>query len=94
MTTANPPPTDAESVEARVRRWLAGRARVRDLRLVIRDGGLVLEGRAASDHATQLARHAAMAASGLPLRANRIEVDDARGGGSGEPRAAAGDRDE
>lgn len=90
MTTANPPPTDAESLEARVRRWLAGRAHVRDLRLVIRDGGLVLEGRAACYHAKQLAQHAAMTVSGLPLRANRIEVDDGRGGGTGGAAGSGG----
>lgn len=52
---------------------------VRDLRVEIRGGGLVLRGRADSDHARQLARHAAVAASGLPLSANEIVVTDARG---------------
>jgi len=52
---------------------LLGR-RVIGLRVEVRDGGLVLHGRAASYHAKQLAQHAAMAVTDLPLVANQIEV--------------------
>jgi hypothetical protein len=74
MTTTNPPPADMEPLEALVREHLNGRAHVRDLRLVVRDGGIVLEGRATCYYAKQLAQHVAMAVTGLPLLANRIEV--------------------
>jgi hypothetical protein len=47
---------------------------VHDLRLVIRDGGLVLRGHAHTYHAKQLAQHAVMGATKLPIRANEIEV--------------------
>ena len=45
-----------------------------DLRLVVLDQGVVLEGRATCYYAKQLAQHVAMAVTGLPLVANRIEV--------------------
>jgi len=41
---------------------------VRDLRLVLRDQGLVLRGYADSYYAKQLAQHAVMAATSLPIR--------------------------
>ena len=48
--------------------------RVRDLRLVVRDQGLVLRGHAHTYYAKQLAQHAVMETSGLPIVANEIEV--------------------
>jgi CheY-like chemotaxis protein len=70
--------------------------RIRDLRVEVRADGLVLHGRAASYHAKQLAQHAAMAVTNLPLVANRIEVTCPRhgtprpdGGELGEPAAGA-----
>lgn len=48
--------------------------RVRDLRVVLRDGGLILLGRAPTYHAKQLAQHAAMELSDKPILANDIEV--------------------
>jgi hypothetical protein len=48
--------------------------RVRDLRLLLYTDGLVLLGRAATFHAKQLAQHAVMAATRLPILANDIEV--------------------
>lgn len=48
--------------------------RVRDLRLSIRDNGLVLEGHTHTYHAKQLAQHAVMEAVDLPISANEIEV--------------------
>lgn|GEM_PF-866215 len=54
--------------------------RIRDLRIVIRGGGIVLRGRACSYHAKQLAQHAAMSVTDLPILANEIEVVGLRSG--------------
>ena len=48
--------------------------RVRDLKLMACDDGLVLQGRALTYHAKQLAQHAVMELTKLPIRANEIEV--------------------
>lgn len=61
-----------EHLEAHMLRRLGNR--IRDLRVVRRDGGLVLYGRTATYHAKQLAQHAAMEMSTLPILANEIEV--------------------
>jgi hypothetical protein len=61
-----------EHLEALLQRRLGGR--VRDLRVVLRPDGLVLQGRTATYHAKQLAQHAAMDLSGRPIVANDIEV--------------------
>jgi hypothetical protein len=47
---------------------------LRDFQLVFRDQGLVLRGRAHTYYAKQLAQHAVMEASSLPIRANEMEV--------------------
>jgi hypothetical protein len=54
--------------------WQRWGRRVRDLRLGLHGDGLVLRGRAPTYYAKQLAQHAAAEASGLPVRANEIEV--------------------
>ncbi|MBN9120762.1 MAG: response regulator transcription factor [Planctomycetes bacterium] len=72
----------------RLVRQVLGR-RVPDLCVVIRGGGFVLRGRATSYHAKQLAQHAAMAATNLPLTANEIEVADFRHGASRPDETAA-----
>jgi hypothetical protein len=59
-------------LEEHIQSRLTGR--VHDLRLVIRDGGLVLRGYAHTYHAKQLAQHAVMGATKLPIQANEIEV--------------------
>jgi hypothetical protein len=59
-------------VEEHVRCRLTGL--VRDFQLVFRDQGLVLRGRAPTYYAKQLAQHAVMEASSLPIRANEMEV--------------------
>jgi hypothetical protein len=59
-------------VEAHVQSRLIGR--VRDLRLEALEQGIVLRGRALTYHVKQLAQHAVMEASGLPIVANEIEV--------------------
>jgi CheY-like chemotaxis protein len=56
---------------------LVGR-RVRDLRLEVGGSGVILRGRASSYHAKQLAQHAILTVTDLPLLANEIEVDDPR----------------
>lgn len=48
--------------------------RVRNLEVLVLDGGLILRGRVATYHAKQLAQHAAMDLSELPILANDIEV--------------------
>ena len=48
--------------------------RVSDLRLLLRGHGLVLQGRARTYYAKQIAQHAVMDATELPILANEIEV--------------------
>jgi hypothetical protein len=64
----------ADELEGLVQRHLLGRISVRALRVLVKDGGLVLQGRASTYYAKQLAQHAAAAVSGLPVRSNDIEV--------------------
>ena len=59
-------------IEARVRICLRGR--LCDFRLVRCDQGVVLLGRAPSYYVKQLAQHAVMRASAIPILANRIAV--------------------
>ncbi len=59
-------------LETRILSRLGGR--VREFRLTAVDYGWVLRGRAHTDHAKQLAQHAVMGASDLPVVANEIEV--------------------
>jgi hypothetical protein len=59
-------------IEERVRYRLTGL--LRDFQLVFRDNGLVLHGHVHTYYAKQLAQHAVMEASSLPIRANKIEV--------------------
>ncbi len=61
-----------EHLEAVVQRRLGGR--VRDLRIVPRQNGIILQGRTSTYHAKQLAQHAAMELAGVPILANDIEV--------------------
>ena len=61
-----------EHLEAIVQRRLGGR--VRDLRIVFRQNGIILQGHTNTYHAKQLAQHAAMEVAGVPILANDIEV--------------------
>jgi hypothetical protein len=61
-----------EQLETLVMSRLGGR--VRELRVLVRDDGLILQGRAPTYHAKQLAQHAAMEVGRLPILANDIEV--------------------
>jgi len=55
-----------------VRRRLNGR--VRGFRLLLQDDGLILQGYAFSYYAKQLAQHAIMQTTRIPILANEIEV--------------------
>jgi hypothetical protein len=59
-------------LEAHLQSRLNGR--IHDLRLAARAGGLVIEGHARTYYAKQLAQHALMEATGLPILANEILV--------------------
>jgi hypothetical protein len=63
---------ELEQIAAHVQQRL-GR-QVRHLRLMLRDQGLVLQGRACSYYAKQLAQHAVMQATHYLILANEIEV--------------------
>ena len=68
-------PRAAEEIERlgnRIRAKLSGR--IRDFRLEAGAAGLVLRGRARTYYAKQLAQHAVMAATDLPILRNEIEV--------------------
>jgi hypothetical protein len=70
------PQTLAE-LEELVRLGLGGR--VREFRLSIQGAGLVLRGRARTQHAKQLAQQALMDLNRAPINSNEIEVCDCRG---------------
>jgi hypothetical protein len=63
---------EVNQLEVRLQGKLAGR--VRDLRLLVKNRGLVLQGFAHTYHAKQLAQHAVMTESNFPIVANEIEV--------------------
>jgi osmotically-inducible protein OsmY len=66
--------TPTDQLETLIKRLLLGRAALRRIRVVVHEQGLVLQGCAATYYAKQLAQHAAMEVTGLPLLANEIEV--------------------
>lgn len=68
----SPPAAEIERIAARVRHQLSGR--LRDFRLEVRGAGVVLRGRTPTYHAKQLAQHAVMGATDLPILGNEIEV--------------------
>lgn len=72
VATTISPEEVQESLEFLIERRLSGR--VRDLRIVVRDNGVILQGRAPTYHAKQLAQHAAMELAGMRILANDIEV--------------------
>ena len=61
-----------EQLESLLQRRLGNR--VRDLRVILYPAGIVLQGRAPTYHAKQLAQHAAMEFADVPILANDIEV--------------------
>ena len=64
--------SDLDQLENRVQAKLSGR--IRNLRVLLRDCGIVLRGTARTYHAKQLAQHAVMTETQLPILANEIEV--------------------
>jgi len=66
------PQNNFEQAELLIKRRLG--SRVLGLRLLIREGGVVLRGTAFTYYAKQLSQHAAMNTLGLPILANEIEV--------------------
>ncbi len=66
------PPLSAEQVEARLKERLG--ARVRGLRVLLRDGGVVLQGTVYTYYSKQVAQQVAMQELGLTIAANEIEV--------------------
>jgi hypothetical protein len=61
-----------ENLETLMQRRLGNR--VRELCVLVRPEGVILKGWAPTYHAKQLAQHAAMELSELPILANDIEV--------------------
>lgn len=67
---------DGQDDLAQLEADIQGRLRhhVRDFRMTAQDGGLFLYGCARTYYGKQLAQHAVMERSRLPIRANRIDV--------------------
>ena len=68
------PPTlsQEERLEAQLQCRLGNR--IRDLRVLSLPGGLILQGRALTYHAKQLAQHAVMELCDVPILSNDIDV--------------------
>lgn len=64
--------TEEERLETMLIRRLGNR--IRDLRVILLQDGLILQGRTATYHAKQLAQHAVMELADCPILANDIEV--------------------
>ena len=64
--------SEEEGLESMLLRRLGNR--IRDFRVILLPDGLILQGRAATYHAKQLAQHAAMEIAELPILANEIVV--------------------
>ena len=67
-----PTQTEDDGLETLMQRRLG--SRVRGLRVLRLPAGLIIQGRAATYHAKQLATHAAMEFADEPILANDIEV--------------------
>lgn len=61
-----------EQLEGLLQRRLNGR--VRDLRLLVREQGIILQGQTSTFYAKQMAQHVAVEITGLAILANEIEV--------------------
>jgi hypothetical protein len=59
-------------LEAHVQSRLSGR--IRDIKLEVQEGGLVIRGHTSTYYVKQMAQHAVMEATDLPIVANEIEV--------------------
>ena len=84
-------PYELDGLAELVRRRLAGR--IRDLRLVLRENGIVLQGRACSYYGKQLAQHEVLRAVNAAPLFNEIEVSPIASGetdfGGGLPGASS-----
>ena len=69
-----PPATQAEQLEQLVFRHLLGQCHIRNLRVLIQDERVVLRGQTDTYYAKQLAQHAVLDVTDLPILANEIEV--------------------
>ena len=67
----------SEQLASHLRRRLGGQAS--EFRVAIREGGLVLQGRARTHHAKQIALQAVVEITELPILANEIRVGPAAG---------------
>ena len=65
-------PHELDGIAELVRRRLAGR--IRDFRLVLRENGIVLQGRACSYYGKQLAQHEVLRVVNAARLVNEIEV--------------------
>jgi hypothetical protein len=72
-TLLPPTATDAERLEGLLTRRLG--SRIRGLRLVFEQTGVILRGRSETYHAKQIAQHAVMEFTAAPILANEIEVE-------------------
>jgi hypothetical protein len=72
MNMAVDPLLRSENLESLMQRRLGNR--VRDLRVLVLPNGLILQGRTSTYHAKQLAQHAVMDLTELPIVSNDIEV--------------------
>jgi hypothetical protein len=66
------PLTEEERLQCLLQKRLG--SRIRNLRVQLLPHGLVLQGRAATFYAKQLAQHVAMELAAVPILANDIEV--------------------
>lgn len=74
MSDEIPPATQAEQLEQLVLRRLLGQGSIRNLRVLIQDERVVLRGQTDTYYAKQLAQHAVLDVTDLPILANEIEV--------------------
>ena len=65
-------PHELDGIADLVRRRLAGR--IRDFRLVLRENGIVMQGRACSYYGKQLAQHEVLRVVNVARLVNEIEV--------------------
>ena len=65
-------PHELDGIAELIRRRLAGR--IRDFRLVLRENGIVLQGRACSYYGKQLAQHEVLRVVNAARLVNEIEV--------------------
>jgi osmotically-inducible protein OsmY len=71
LPTLNPA-SETDRLEDLLSRRLG--SRIRDLRVVLQQAGMVLRGWTETYYAKQVAQHAVMELSGVPILANEIEV--------------------